>query len=65
VSKKSHATYEVYVNLPEKPSAEDYKEHYAGAMFLFGVVRASTRSARHAGNGLHFSFDITDLVNRQ
>jgi tyrosinase len=64
VSKKSHATYEVYVNLPEKPSAEDYKDHYAGAMYLFGVVRASTRSARHAGNGLHFSFDITDLVNR-
>ena len=62
VSKKSHATYEVYVNLPENPDAAAYEQHHAGAMHLFGVVRASTRSARSAGNGLTFSIDITGLV---
>jgi tyrosinase len=64
VSKKSHATYEVYVNLPDNPDAEAYKEHHAGAMHLFGVVQASTKSDRHSGNGLSFSIDITQLVNR-
>jgi tyrosinase len=62
VSKKAHTTYEVYVNLPENPDAGAYEEHYAGSMHLFGVVRASTRSARSAGNGLSFSMDITGLV---
>jgi tyrosinase len=62
VSKKSHATYEVYVDLPENPDAAAYEEHHVGAMHLFGVVRASTRSARSAGNGLTFSMDITGLV---
>ena len=63
VSKKSHATYEVYVNLPEKANTAAFKEYYAGAMHLFGVTQASTRSQHHAGNGLHFSLDITELVN--
>jgi tyrosinase len=63
VSKKAHNTYEVYVNLPEKPDAASYERHYAGSMHLFGVVRASTRSARSAGNGLSFSMDITELVD--
>ncbi|HEY1342697.1 MAG TPA: hypothetical protein VGF59_34580, partial [Bryobacteraceae bacterium] len=64
VSKKAHTTYQVYVNLPEDPDAAAYEEHYAGAMHLFGVVRASMRSARSAGNGLSFSMDITGLVDR-
>jgi tyrosinase len=64
VSGKSHATYEVYVNLPDNPDAAAYKEHYAGVMHLFGVIQASARSDRHAGNGLSFSLDITQLVNR-
>jgi tyrosinase len=64
VSEKSHATYEVYVNLPDNADAAARKEHYAGAMPLFGVIQASARSDRHAGNGLGFSLDITQLVNR-
>jgi tyrosinase len=61
-SKESHATYGVYVDLPTKPSASDYEQHYAGAMHLFGVRHASKRSKQHAGNGLTFSLDITNLV---
>jgi tyrosinase len=63
VSKKSHASYEVYVNLPEKANAAAYEQHYAGTMHLFGVPQASTRSEHHAGNGLQFSLDITKLVD--
>ena len=44
------------------PDAAAYEEHHAGAMHLFGVVRASTRSAGSAGNGLTFSIDITGIV---
>jgi tyrosinase len=64
VSRRAHTTYEVYVNLPEHPDAAAYEAHNAGAMHLFGIVRASTRSARSAGNGLSFSMDITRLVDR-
>ena len=62
VSKKSRTTYEVYVNLPENPDAATLEEHHVGAMHLFGVVQASTRSTRSAGNGLTFSIDITNVV---
>jgi tyrosinase len=61
-SKESHATYGVYVDLPAKPDTSDYEQHYAGAMHLFGVRHASKRSKQHAGNGLTFSLDITNLV---
>lgn len=64
VSEKSRATYEIYVNLPDNADATAYQEHYAGAMPLFGVIQASTASDRHAGNGLSFSLDITQLVSR-
>ena len=64
MSRQSHATYEVFVNLPDNPDAEAYQEHHAGSMPLFGVRQASTPSARHAGNGLNFSLDITKLVDR-
>ena len=62
VSKQSHATYEVYVDLPENPDEAAYQSHYAGTMHLFGVRHASRRSAQHAGSGLNFSMDITELV---
>src|SRR5882757_3996331 len=61
ISKQSHTTYEVYVNLPERPDPAAYQEHYAGAMHLFGVRHASKRSSEHSGSGLSFSLDITDL----
>jgi len=64
VSKSSRATYEVFVNLPEKPTSGAYERHLAGAMHLFGVVQASRLSEEHAGDGLNFSLDITDLVDR-
>jgi tyrosinase len=63
VSKKSHATYEVYVNLPENANPADYPDRNAGALHLFGVRRASTRSAEHSGSGVNFSLDITKLAD--
>jgi len=60
-SKESHTTYEVFLNLPERPDAAVYREHRAGALHLFGVRHASRRSAEHSGTGLSFSLDITRL----
>ena len=63
-SEKSHAAYEVYVNLPENADPEQYQEHYAGKMSLFGVMQASRQTEQHAGNGLAYSLDITKVVDR-
>ena len=63
-SDQSHATYEVYVNLPPGADPAANKDHYAGMMPLFGVLQASQQTDRHAGNGLGFSMDITRLVDR-
>jgi tyrosinase len=63
-SKQSHETYQVYVNLPENADAASLRDHYAGAMHLFGVRHASRRSKDSDGNGLSFSLDITRLVER-
>lgn len=64
VSERSHAAYEVYVNLPEGADAEQYQEHYAGKISLFGVMQASRQTEQHAGNGLAYSMDITKVVDR-
>jgi len=62
VSKKSVATYEVYVNLPADADPAQYEDHHAGSLHLFGVRNASTKSAEHSGSGLNFSLDITDIA---
>jgi tyrosinase len=60
----SAGSFHVYVNAPAKPSAAELEDHLAGTISLFGLEQASRRTERHAGEGLSFSFDITDLVRR-
>jgi tyrosinase len=56
--------YEVYVNLPDgaDPAASD--DYFAGIISMFGISEASEPSARNSGSGLHYSLNITDLVDR-
>ena len=61
---KARTTYDVYVNLPDNPDASAYKDHYAGPLPMFGVSQASVPSELHPGTGVHFSLDITRLINR-
>ncbi len=57
------ASYQVYLNVPEG-QAEPPEELYVGTAATFGLRRASIPTARHPGGGLHFSFDVTDVVNK-
>ncbi|MGA7413884.1 MAG: tyrosinase family protein [Bryobacteraceae bacterium] len=61
---KARTTYDVYVNLPDNPDAAAYKDHYAGPIAMFGVSQASVPSERHPGTGVHYSLDITRLIDR-
>ena len=60
----SAGAFHVYVNAPEGASAPKLEEHTAGTVSMFGVVESSQRGETHAGEGLSFSFDITELVRR-
>lgn len=55
---------EVYVNLPDGARPEDHADLLAGSITLFGLKVASKADGPHAGNGLGFTLDITDLANR-
>jgi tyrosinase len=55
-------TYAVYVNLPQGAGPEGHPERLVGVLAPFGIQQASRPSREHAGNGLHFAFDITGVV---
>lgn len=53
----------VYINLPEGGRPGDHPELLAGSVALFGLRRASRKDGEHAGQGLSFTLDITDIVD--
>jgi tyrosinase len=53
--------YSVYVNLPEGASADVRTKHYAGEMPTFGARESSRPDATHPG-GVHYTFDVTEIV---
>lgn len=55
---------EVYLNVPADASPRDHPELRAGTLYLFGIERASRPRNGHAGNGLGFALDITDISVR-
>lgn len=58
-----HGTsYSVYVNLPGDSRADNHPELLAGNMPLFGLAEASRSNQQHSGSGLHYSYDISDIV---
>ncbi|HEY7405702.1 MAG TPA: tyrosinase family protein [Candidatus Angelobacter sp.] len=56
-------SYVVYVNLPEGANAENYPQLAAGLLPKFGIVEASRESKDHPGDGMNYSFDITQIVS--
>lgn len=54
--------YSVYVNLPEGADPANYPELHAGVLPMFGVVESSDPSRGHAGSGLQYTLDITEVV---
>jgi tyrosinase len=54
----------VYVNAPEGTLPDNHPESLAGSVGLFGLRRASMRDGRHAGMGLSFVLDISEIIDR-
>jgi len=57
-------SYGVYLNLPKDAKPEEHPELFAGILPMFGVAEASKPDTDHAGDGLHYALDISDLVRR-
>jgi tyrosinase len=55
---------DVYVNLPEGADPKGHPELNAGRLTLFGLNVASAPDGDHAGSGLGFKLDITDIAAR-
>jgi tyrosinase len=57
------AIFYVYVNLPKDADPEQYPDHFAGTLSMFGVSKASAKQDK-AGNGITASFDITPIIDK-
>ena len=55
--------FHVYVGLPQGATPADHPERLAGSIALFGVRKASRVDGEHAGQGLTFVLDITNIVD--
>jgi tyrosinase len=58
------AVIDVFVNLPDQTPPADRAPYRADSLYLFGLDKASAADGAHAGAGLGFTIDITDLAQR-
>jgi tyrosinase len=56
------ANYDVYLNVPEG-GGEPPEKYHVGVLPMFGLERASIATERHPGNGLRFTFNVTEIIN--
>jgi tyrosinase len=59
-SEGQSGSYSVYLNLPPGADPADHRELYAGLLPMFGVAESTDATREHAGNGLHYTLEITD-----
>lgn len=59
---KHPTSYSVYVNLPPGGNPDNHPELFAGNMPLFGVAEASRSDEQHPGSGLHYAYEVGDIV---
>lgn len=65
VTSLSDATiFNVFVGLPDDIDGAERSVYRAGAVSLFGVSSASDPSGRHAGSGLNFTLEISDIIDK-
>ena len=55
--------FRVYVGLPPGANPADHPERLAGSIALFGVRKATVADEEHAGKGLTFVLEITNIVD--
>ena len=56
--------FDVYLNVPEGANPANYPRNLAGRVALFGVRKASVVDSTHAGDGLTFVLEISDVIDR-
>jgi tyrosinase len=56
--------FNVYINVPEGENPADYRGNLAGSVALFGVRKASVADDKHAGDGLTYVLEISDIIDR-
>lgn len=56
--------YDVYLNVPAGADHREHEDLFVGRLPLFGLTEASRVGTTHAGSGLHYVFDVTDLYER-
>ena len=57
------AAFQVYVGLPAGANPAEHPENLAGSIALFGVRKASNENDEHAGQGLTYVLEITDIID--
>lgn len=55
-------SYSVYVNLPAGADPAQHRDLFAGVLPMFGVTEASETNDQHAGSGLHYALEISNVV---
>lgn len=65
VSDRPAMSYGVYLNVPDGVDAHERPDLFAGVLAPFGSAQASRPEDPHAGAGLHFTYDVTRLVEQQ
>jgi tyrosinase len=55
-------SYGVYLNVPSDEDPREHPELLAGVLAPFGSERAADPDDAHGGSGLHYTFDITELI---
>jgi tyrosinase len=56
--------FNVYIAVPDGEDPANYPDHLAGSIALFGVRKASMANDTHAGDGLTFVLEISDIIDR-
>lgn len=55
--------FSVYINVPEGEDPALHSDHMAGSIALFGVRKATLADDEHAGDGLTFVLEITNVID--
>jgi tyrosinase len=55
-------SYSVYLNVPPGSDPQSHPELYAGELPMFGLPEASRSDRDHDGSGLHYNFDVTEII---
>lgn len=63
-SDKRAPSYDVYLGVPADEDPAAHPDKRVGRLSMFGLPESSRKSGPHAGSGLTFALEVTDLVSR-